>query len=74
MIDEKTLDQMAKAFAVFEQSGPPTQFMELVRLARLGLWAEKHGVPALENVTALDKAAGDCGAVPASEALAQLPK
>jgi hypothetical protein len=27
----------------------PEAIDELLRLARLGLWAEKHGIPALEN-------------------------
>lgn len=70
MITQERLDELE------QHANSPTRDMisfshaetrELVRLARLGLWAEKHGVPALEEVEAT------CGACSTADALAALP-
>jgi hypothetical protein len=68
-MDEKRLDEIAPEAGImgafsFED------MVELIRLARLGLWAEKHGIPAIRWE---DKR---CGRVygPLGEALAALPK
>lgn len=59
MIDEKYLDRIE---TLYEKSGRPNYsgegfefeagalnaMPELIRLARLGLWAKKHAIPALE--------------------------
>lgn len=52
MIDENRLDEMEGhigASSVCVCVGAPSEGTELIRLARLGLWAEKHGVPAMRE-------------------------
>jgi hypothetical protein len=50
--------------------------LELIRLARLGLWAEKHAVPLLTEISEDDTPQGDhpCFAYDADMALKALPK
>lgn len=50
MIDEKKLRIWEQANTLEAQGMPERaqEMAELIRLARLGLWAEKHGIPALE--------------------------
>lgn len=52
MIDEKILDELcvkcAQSVLVTHLPFHAVSIPELCRLARLGLWAEKHAVPALE--------------------------
>lgn len=51
--------------------------VELLRLARLGLWAEQHGVPAIEYYSLIHRSLEDqriVSGAPAREALAALPK
>ena len=78
MIDEKKLTELHAAIscgASLDEEGD-----ELIRLARLGLWAEKHGVPALNQI--IHAPCCDCGAMLcctaypdwAKKALAALPK
>jgi hypothetical protein len=57
MIDERRLDELETnerdAMAKRRDGAQVLTFetvLELIRLARLGLWAEKHGVPALEKM------------------------
>lgn len=44
MIDEKFLESV-------KEVSSKEEWHELIRLARLGLWAEKHGIPALGYYT-----------------------
>ncbi len=55
MIDENRLDEMAsemRGVIYFKaRPMPPLEEQaELFRLARLGLWAEKHGIPQLKEI------------------------
>jgi hypothetical protein len=51
VIDEKRLDEIIQ---IHWDGLPPNicirkgELSELIRLARLGLWAEKHGIPAIK--------------------------
>ena len=92
MIDEKRLDEYSEAFrSAYDRLRPTTAMeislykqdmdekQELLRLARLGLWAEKHGVPALRSVTVRDPWDKGSGVAPeavddAKRALEKLPK
>ena len=72
MIDETSLDRMAEAL-----DGRLDGSAELIRLARLGLWTERYGVPALK--TAHEKACTCCNSSEeveehCSKALAELPR
>ncbi|RYG94297.1 MAG: hypothetical protein EON58_16565 [Alphaproteobacteria bacterium] len=48
--------------------------LEIIRLARLGLWAEEHGIPVLKELEAIDSDPSDhpCCDAMAAEALAKL--
>jgi hypothetical protein len=46
MIDEERLEQISRFGFVMEGTGEET--FEILRLIRLGQWAEKHAVPALQ--------------------------
>lgn len=59
MIDEKRLDEMADILRDIcrypRTMGDPAALIdgdELIRLARLGLWAENHAIPALKTISA----------------------
>jgi hypothetical protein len=70
-------DAMPDADLVLEAQ--PHDMEELFRLARLGLWAREHGVPALRGVEKLEEYPGehiqtDSAAQIAKPALAALPK
>lgn len=59
MIDEKKLYDMFALQKVSTGYGDvwqlnQEQVTELIRLARLGLWSEKHGVPALKTIAHSD--------------------
>lgn len=49
-LDRMALKQTGQILCVHHESEPmdSISMVELLRLARLGLWAEKHGIPALE--------------------------
>lgn len=51
MIDEKLLDKREQALRpAITGTFPADDARELIRLARLGLWAEEHGVTAVEGL------------------------
>lgn len=74
MINEKRLDEIE---ADTRRNGlgrrlDPETIRELAQLARLGLWAEKHGIPALKR---LDKTDENCSHyAEATTAINALPK
>lgn len=81
MIDEKRLDELAEAAFIdgWNFADGDGEQEELIRLARLGLWAENHAIRALKNNATVDP--WDKGGGPGPEAmreakaaLAALPK
>ena len=66
MIDEKSLDELlAKGLAnapLTRGDFPSIRVAELVRLARLGLWAEKHAIPAMKGTPCQSCDRGHAGA------------
>lgn len=52
MIEEKRIDKilLEEMAEEIRMSGGDWKFEELIRLARLGLWAEKHGIPTLREI------------------------
>lgn len=50
MIEEKHLEEWALVNLLNSRRLGKTTIREVLRLARLGLWAEKHGVPALKDI------------------------
>jgi hypothetical protein len=63
-------------------TGKDVDFAEIVRLSRLGLWAERHGVPALkrfaeheprESAGVVERAVNEAYAKEARTTLAALP-
>ena len=92
MVDEKKLDEIEEmvcmhpkgTHAFFSETQSHGAWLldadilnELIRLARLGLWAEKHGVPTLREALAMsneDDYSPGAYIVKADEALKALPK
>lgn len=75
MIDEKRLDELDQEtcpLGVGMGSRKDQQEMyELIELARLGLWAEKHAIPALQSTETHLRGEPECKVV---MALSALPK
>jgi hypothetical protein len=87
MIDNKILDQMSKYPQTYiKEDLTNPDFKELLRLARLGLWAEKHfdlivtGLRSMQHFndrlppSLHEQISGTIKNNPYSEALAALPK
>lgn len=67
MIDEKRLEEIEQGYSEWLTTiGVGSSFVggrdtrEILRLARLGLWAEKHGIPALEKIRSEDFQPAPC--------------
>lgn len=73
MIDEKRLDELLKQTDSFDTViCKDNEAKELIRLARIGLWAEQYAIPDLKKIE--PQPAGCESAWYAKEALAKLPK
>lgn len=63
MIDEKYLNEREenwrKLTPTIEDGDIVSNNLELIRLARLGLWAEEHGIGALKRFASIEAEDGD---------------
>lgn len=79
MIDEKFLDELEEAEKRAQGTGnmpylSTATVLGFIKLSRLGLWAEKHGVPVLRKHTYCVDNIGEYFSGDVEEALAALPK
>jgi len=63
-----TTEALEDPFANYDWSDPDFCY-EMIRLAKLGMWADKHGIPAIENARFADWSYGNCGPVGVAEVL-----
>lgn len=70
MIDDKKLDLFERDVQDgCDIEGTTEELMELIRLARLGLWAKEHGIPMIERARRYELTPND-----PEQALAALPQ